>query len=179
MPMIDLTYPAGALDDHARADAVDRLTSALLKCEGAPDNDYTRAMCWTFLHELPPEQAYVGGRQAEQPIYRLVMTVPEGTLLQGPGPVGTYSRDSLVREVTEILLDAERTPYSDAAAARVYCIVNEVADGYWGGAGETMRIGDIAATANDDGPRTARAERVRGAIGEALAPRWRSGDAVA
>jgi phenylpyruvate tautomerase PptA (4-oxalocrotonate tautomerase family) len=178
MPMIDLTYPAGALDEEARAEAVERLTAAVLRNEGAPDNDYTRAMCWTLVHELPAGALHVGGFPATQPIYRLIVTVPAGTLLHGPGPVGTYSRDSLVREVTEIVLEAEGTPYSPTAAARVYCIVNEVADGYWGGAGETMRIEDIVATTNEDGPRTRKADDVRGAIEEALAPRPRRGAAA-
>src|SRR5215210_313038 len=101
--MIDFTYPAGALEPQARADAVDRLTAAVLECEGAPDNEYTRALCWTFVHELPPDQVSVGGRPATRPVYRLLFTVPAGTLLHGPGPVGTYSRDNLVREATEIV----------------------------------------------------------------------------
>ena len=171
MPMIDFMLPAGALDPEARAEAIDKLTATLLKCEGAPDNEYTRAMCWTVVHELPADALHVGGRVAERPVYRLLVTVPAGTLLQGPGPIGTYSRDNLVREATEIVLAAEGTPYSPVDAARVCCIVQEVADGYWGGAGATMRIADIVATADEDGPQTARSDEVRRALDDALDPR--------
>ena len=171
MPMIDFTLPAGALSAEARADAVEQLTATLLKCEGAEDNEYTRAMTWAFVHELPADAVHVGGTVAERPIYRLLVTVPAGTLLQGPGPVGTYSRDSLVQEATEIVLAAEGTAYSTADAARVYCIVNEVEDGYWGGAGATMRIADIVATASEGATRTPRADEARSAIREALEPR--------
>jgi hypothetical protein len=36
MPMFDLTYPEDALNAEGRAQAVERLTSALLRHEGAP-----------------------------------------------------------------------------------------------------------------------------------------------
>jgi phenylpyruvate tautomerase PptA (4-oxalocrotonate tautomerase family) len=174
MPMIDLTYPAGALTPEARADAVEKLTATLLKCEGAEDNDYTRAMSWVIVHELPAGAINVGGSVAERPVYRLLVTVPEGTLLQGPGPVGTYSRDNLVREATEIVLAAEGTAFTTADAARVYCIVREVPDGYWGGAGTTFRIEDVVGTSNSEAPQTARSAEVRAAIDDALERRGES-----
>jgi phenylpyruvate tautomerase PptA (4-oxalocrotonate tautomerase family) len=171
MPMIDLTYPEGALDAERRAEAVERLTAALLQHEGAADNEQTRAMSWTVVHELPAGSLNVGGTPAERPVYRVMITVPEGTLLQGPGPIGTHSRRNLVREVAEALLAAEGTEYSDAEAGRVYCLVREISDGYWGGMGTTFRIEDIVATATPEAPQTAVSERARAAIGELVADR--------
>jgi phenylpyruvate tautomerase PptA (4-oxalocrotonate tautomerase family) len=171
MPMIDLTYPEGALELEQRAEAVERLTAALLQHEGAADNEQTRAMSWTVVHELPIGALNVGGTPAERPVYRVLITVPEGTMLQGPGPIGTHSRRNLVREVAEILLAAEGTEYSDAEACRVYCLVREVGDGYWGGMGTTFRIEDIVATATPEVPQTAVSERARAAIGELVAER--------
>lgn len=176
MPMIDLTYPEGALDPDARADAVEGLTAALLRNEGATDNDATRAMSWTIVHELPREAVNVGGSPAERPVYRVMVTVPEGTLLQGPGPVGTQSRRSLVRDVSEILLAAEGTEYSEIEAARVFCIVREVEDGYWGGMAQLFRMDDIVATANAEAPQTAVSESARAAVAQLSAER--SGAAV-
>jgi phenylpyruvate tautomerase PptA (4-oxalocrotonate tautomerase family) len=171
MPMIDLTYPEGALTEPERAEAVEKLTSALLRNEGADDNEQTRAMSWTVVNELPAHALNVGGTPAERPVYRLLITVPEGTLLQGPGPVGTQSRRNLVREATEILLAAEGTEYSDAEASRVYCLVREVSDGYWGGMGTTFRMDDIVATATPDAPQTAVSGHARAAIAELVAER--------
>lgn len=171
MPMIDLTYPEGALDAAQRAGAVERLTAALLQHEGAPDNEQTRAMSWTVVHELPAGSLNVGGTPPEQPAYRVMITVPEGTLLQGPGPVGTLSRRNLVREVAEILLAAEGTEYSDTEACRVYCIVSEVSDGYWGGMGTTFRMEDIVATATPEAAQTPVSEQARAAIAELVAER--------
>jgi phenylpyruvate tautomerase PptA (4-oxalocrotonate tautomerase family) len=171
MPMIDLTYPEGALNANARAEAVEKLTASLLRNEGANDNDQTRAMSWAVVHELPAHALNVGGSPAERPVYRLMITVPEGTLLQGPGPVGSQSRRNLVREVTEILLAAEGTAYSEAEAGRVYCLIREVTDGYWGGMGTTFRMDDIVATATPDAAQTPVSEQARAAIGELFAQR--------
>jgi phenylpyruvate tautomerase PptA (4-oxalocrotonate tautomerase family) len=164
MPMIDLTYPEGALGPEERAAAVERLTAALLRHEGAADNEQTRGMSWTLVHELPADALNVGGTPAEEPVYRVVVTVPEGTLLQGPGPVGATSRRNLVREVAEILLETEGGEYSDVEAGRVYCIVREVSDGYWGGMGTTFRMEDIVATATPEAPQTPVSEQARSAI---------------
>ena len=169
MPMIDVTYPEGALEAGDRDEAVEKLTEALLRLEGAPVNDETRAMSWVVVHELPADLAYVAGRPVEppiHPIYRVWITLPEGTLLDGPGPVGTMQRKQLIREVTEILLAAEGTDYSDAAAARVYCLVRAVSDGNWGGLGSIFRIEDISAFANRELPQTPAAERARSVFSE-------------
>ena len=174
MPMIDLTYPQGALGAEERKEAVEKLTAALLRNEGAADNEQTRAMSWTVVHELPAHALNVGDAPVERPVYRIAITVPAGTLLQGPGPVGTESRRRLVREATEIVLAAEGTEYSDIAAGRVYCIVQEVDDGYWGGMGTTFRMEDIVATASPEAPQTAVSERARDAIGELVADRSRA-----
>lgn len=183
MPMIDFAYPAGALDPEARDEAVERLTRALLRNEGGVDNDATRAMSRAFVHELPGECMFVGGRLAAQPTYRIVLTVPEGTLLGGPGPVGTASRRTLVREVTEIILEAEDTAYSAAEAARVFCLVHEVADGFWGGLGTTFRVEDIVALANPDAPQTELGVDARRTLEEAsaagLTAAWQGASAVA
>ena len=53
MPMIDVTYPEGALDADARAKLVEDLTTALLRAERAPDTDFFRSVTWVYVHELP------------------------------------------------------------------------------------------------------------------------------
>ena len=164
MPMIDLTYPEGALTPEARAEAVERLTAALLRHEGAVDNEATRAMSRAFVHELSAEAVNVGGRPVERPTYRLALTVPAGTLLHGPGPFAAESRRNLVREATEILLEAEGTEFSPGEAGRVYCIISEVAEGFWGGMATTFRMDDIVAFANPDAPQTQAAEQAREAL---------------
>jgi phenylpyruvate tautomerase PptA (4-oxalocrotonate tautomerase family) len=147
--MIDLSYLEGALSAEAHTELVEQLTAALIRNEGAPDNERTRALTWVFSHELPASAINVAGTPVEQPVYRMVVTVPAGTLLHGPGPVGIASRRNLVREVTELVLAAEGSDRTSADAGRVYCIVREVEDGYWGALATTWRIEDIASIAAD------------------------------
>jgi phenylpyruvate tautomerase PptA (4-oxalocrotonate tautomerase family) len=166
LPLIDLTYPQGALGDEARAEATEKMTAALLRIEGAPDNPATRAMSRVFVHELPPEHVYVGGAPAPLPTYRAVVTAPAGTLLHGPGPVGVQQREQLVRELTEIILAAEGTEYGTVEAGRVFCLIHEVTDGYWGGMGTIFRMADIAAFADGNLPQTETAAAARLALAE-------------
>jgi phenylpyruvate tautomerase PptA (4-oxalocrotonate tautomerase family) len=170
MPMFDLTYPEGALEPQARADAVEKLTAALLRHEGAPDNAATRAMSWCLVHEIPADAFNVGGRPSERPYYRVFATVPEGTLLQGPGPFAVVARRNLVREVAEILLEAEGTEYSPEDAGRVFVLIREISDGYWGGIGTTFRMEDIAAFATPELPQTPVSEQAREALEGSAAP---------
>jgi phenylpyruvate tautomerase PptA (4-oxalocrotonate tautomerase family) len=147
--MIDLSYLEGAFSAEAHAQLVEQLTGALIRNEGAPDNERTRALTWVFSHELPAAAISVAGAPVDRPVYRVLITVPAGTLLHGPGPVGFASRRNLVREVTELVLAAEGSDCSTVDAGRVYCVVREVEDGYWGALATTWRIEDIASIATD------------------------------
>jgi phenylpyruvate tautomerase PptA (4-oxalocrotonate tautomerase family) len=169
MSLIELAYPEGALDPAARVRVVERLTAALLHHEGAQDNDRTRALSWCTVRELPGVAVHVGGVPAERPRYQVQVTVPEGTLLHGPGPVGAGSRSNLVRETTEILLEAEGTPYSASEAGRVCCIITEVKDGCWGSFGTTFRIEDLYSFTTLEAPETPLAEQGQAALDELLA----------
>lgn len=172
MPLIDLTVPAGALTADATSRLVDRLTGALIQHEGAPDNERTRAMTWVFVHELPASAVHVSGTPTERPVYRVAVTVPEGTLLHGPGPFGTSARDCLVRDVTDLVLDAEAGTPSGADRGRVYCTITEVRDGYWGALGGTITMADIASIAGGEAE-TPLARRARATLDTLLAERAR------
>jgi phenylpyruvate tautomerase PptA (4-oxalocrotonate tautomerase family) len=171
MPMIDLTLPEGALSDDARSELVEQLTTTLIAGEGAPDNEYVRAITWCFVDERPAGAINVGGTPAERPIYRVTLTVPEGAPAVH-GPLMLANRDKLVRDVTERVLEAEGTPYSDAEAARVWVQIREIGEGYWGGFGAIARMEDIATYAGlaPNGQPTARGERARAAHKAARTP---------
>src|SRR5215207_6834636 len=166
MPMIDFTYPEGALEADALATAIDRLTESLLRNEAATDNERIRAIAWAFVHAQPSGTIYSGGRTAELPYYRVQLTVPAGTLVHGPGPFAAQARAQLFREVAEIVLDAEGSPHTDANLSRVWSFLREVPDGFWGGLGSAFHMRDIAGFANDEQPATELSERARAALGE-------------
>jgi len=144
MPMIDLTLPTGALQRSALTTLVEDLTTTVLHWEGVADNPATRAMAWVFVHELPHGAVNVGGKPAELPIYRVFLTVPQG--LPGiTGPLNEERRNALVREVTELMLTAEGVTDIEAHMQRVWCLIREQAEGFWGANGRIFRISDFDA----------------------------------
>jgi phenylpyruvate tautomerase PptA (4-oxalocrotonate tautomerase family) len=141
MPMIDLTLPRGALTDDAKSELMAQLSRTLLKWEGAkPGDKNAESIAWTFVHE--PELITVAHAPAQEPRYRVVIGVPEGTL-------GDEQKEGLVAEVTEQVIRAENPDREPAPqdTFRVWVLINEITDGNWGGAGRIFRLADILAFA--------------------------------
>jgi len=147
--MIDITMSENALSVEAKKTLAERLSADLIELEGAVDNSYARSITWCFMDER--REIYVAGIAPEKPVYRVVLTVPEGV----PGlygPLAVENRRTLVRRVTEAVLDAEGTEISIPEAARVWVQIRQIADGHWGGFGELVTIADIAAYGLGIGP---------------------------
>jgi phenylpyruvate tautomerase PptA (4-oxalocrotonate tautomerase family) len=143
MPMIDLTLPENALSEAALAKLAEDLTTTLIEMEGAPDNEYTRALAWCFIDERPAGRITVGGKPSQRPVYRVRMTVPEGA--PGvDGPLVLANRERLVKRVSALVLEAEGSPPTASDAARVWVQLIVLPDGYWGGFGMVVRMPDIA-----------------------------------
>lgn len=93
MPMIDLTYPEGAVPDARRQALVEELTTVLLRAERAPDTDFFRSVTWVYLHELPGKAVIAAGRPVREPTFRVEVRVPEGALSE-------RRKEELVTEAT-------------------------------------------------------------------------------
>ena len=98
------------------------------------------------MHELPDGGVNLGGQPVELPVYRVFLTVPQGT----PGlhgPLNAHRRNDLAREVTDLVLAAEGVADIAANGHRVWCMLREHADGFWGVSGRIYPMSDIAAAA--------------------------------
>ena len=82
MPMIDLTFVRGSLDDQSVDRLTDELVSALLRAERAPDTPFLRDNAWVYLHALEPAELSVGGLGPGAPRFRVDVTAFEGALSQ-------------------------------------------------------------------------------------------------
>lgn len=139
MPMIDVKLPAGRLGAEAKAGLADRLTAALLKWEKAPDNEVTRSITWTYVHEA---DVFVGGAPADRARWHVLITVPEGAL-------SDRRKAGLVEEATRIVLEADGDTADDFEnRVRVWVHIHEVPEGHWGAAGQIFRFKDIVAAVN-------------------------------
>jgi phenylpyruvate tautomerase PptA (4-oxalocrotonate tautomerase family) len=166
MPMLDVYIPQAALPAEAEQRLLAQLTDILIRNEGAdPTNPVVRSIAWVFVHR--PQSVFVAGKPAPDPRYRVVATVPEGQF-------DAERRRSMVKEVTEAVLDAEQGAYP-RDPARVWVFPTEIPDGQWGAAGRINTLADIAGFALGDAEKGRRyAERrlaeVRGTAAPAPAP---------
>jgi phenylpyruvate tautomerase PptA (4-oxalocrotonate tautomerase family) len=131
MPLIDLTYPAGALTDEVRAELVEELTTVLLRAERAPDTQFFRDITWAYVHELPADAVLAAARPVQQPTFRVQVTVPDGAL-------SDRRKQELVENATAAVMSAAAIPQTDAL--RVWVLINEVPEGNWGAGGNVVRF---------------------------------------
>jgi phenylpyruvate tautomerase PptA (4-oxalocrotonate tautomerase family) len=131
MPMIDVTYPAGALTPEARGSLVEELTTGLLRAERAPDTDFFRNITWVYVHELPEGTVLAAGQPVSEPTFRLQVTVPAGAL-------SDRRKQEFVTVATEAVQKIAGIDPSDAL--RIWVVISEVPDGNWGAAGQVIRF---------------------------------------
>ena len=131
MPMIDVTYPEGALDADERGRLVEGLTTTLLRAERAPDTQFFRDITFVYVHELPASHVFAGATPVEAPTFRIEVTTPEGAL-------SDRRREELVAGASELV--QEITGIGDDAAMRVWILCKEIDEGSWGAGGSVIRF---------------------------------------
>ena len=144
MPMIDVTLPEGALSEEQRNALGERLTNTILKWEGAAEIPFSRQITLVYFDERPAGSVYVAGEQSAEPRYRVLVTIPEGSIKDDERKAG------LVEEVTRDVLELTGEE-GDEAAFRVWVFIHEVPDGHWAGAGHIFRLRDIVKLARSGG----------------------------
>jgi phenylpyruvate tautomerase PptA (4-oxalocrotonate tautomerase family) len=144
VPMIDVTLPEGALSEDQRNTLGERLTNTILKWEGAAEIPFSRQITVVYFDERPAGSVYVAGEQETQTRYRVLITIPEGSIKEDERKAG------LVEEVTRDILEVDGTN-DETAAFRVWVFIHEVPDGHWAGAGQIFRLRDIVKLARSGG----------------------------
>src|SRR3954454_6510317 len=142
--MIDVTVPEGALSEKQRDALAQRLTSTLLKLDTGAEIPFSRQITLVYFDERPAGFAYLAGEQATEPRYRVLVTIPEGSIKEDERKAG------LVEEITRDVLAADGSEGGEAAF-RVWVFIHEVPDGHWAGAGRIFRLRDIVALARSGG----------------------------
>jgi phenylpyruvate tautomerase PptA (4-oxalocrotonate tautomerase family) len=153
MPLLELTYPSGALSEEDRNVLANELTTVLLRAEGAPDTDFFRGITWVHVHELAPGAMLAAGRPVGEPTFLIRATVPQGAL-------SDRRKERLVAEATRAVSDIAGLSESDGL--RVWVLVNEVPEGNWGAAGNVVhfeQLRQLAAEQRDGAAEAAGAVR--------------------
>lgn len=145
MPMIDLTFVRGAVDDEALSRLADELVGALLRAERAPDAPFLRDNTWVYLHALEADELSVGGRGPGTPRFRVDLTVFEGALSQG-------RKEQLAAEVHTAVCAAAGIEPQGARAFHVWTLIHEIPEGNWAGGGKIIYYQQVKGLVAEDMP---------------------------
>ena len=154
MPMIDVIFAKGSLDEAAKAQLNATLWEIALRWEGIEATEEAASVAWVFLDERPEGHVSVGGKPPGQSIYRLNVR----------GMVGFMDQeriDSMVAELTKAVLAADGKVGD--SNPRVFCIVEEIPSGTWGIDG---KVWTTVFTAQTLGLDKGRVERMRAVVAE-------------
>ena len=133
MPVIDLHLPENTFDRAASQEVLGQLSRAVLVCELTRDNPDAEAINWCYLHEYPPHAARFGVGADQRPRYRIQVTTLQGALAPD-------DKQTIVEDMTRIILEAEGSVYNRLNAGRVWIIFHEVTEGNWGGGGQLYTL---------------------------------------
>lgn len=141
MPIIEITYPANALNQEQRRDLTTNLTPLVAKWEGQPDNKLVINNTWVVLHEQPLGEFTVGAQDQTpdlQPRYLATVKAPQGAFI----PDG---KQGLASDLTRAILTAEGKQPDEDAFLRIWCIFQDVPDDSWSYGGRILSRNEIGA----------------------------------
>jgi phenylpyruvate tautomerase PptA (4-oxalocrotonate tautomerase family) len=170
MPMCDAYIPTGALDPAAERKLIARITDILVEHEmrrfldlmppGTVEASHERAssIAWVFVHRT---ETYVAGLPIEAPVYKFVVSIPQGM-------IDDVFIPAMNRDVFAALKEAEGGKHPKLGQ-RVWTFVREIPNGTWGAGDRPLTVGNIA-------------DYVSPGLGKAADARWaakQQGDAAA
>jgi len=145
MPMIDVTYVRGSLDDRALGQLTDELVTALLRAERVPDTPFLRDNTLIYLHDLDQAAQSVGGRGPGAPRFRVEMTVFEGALSQA-------RKEQLAADVHVAVCAAAGIEPEGVHAFHIWTLIHEIPEGNWAGGGKIIYYRQVKGLVADDAP---------------------------
>ena len=140
MPLLEVTFPAGALDATQKETLAEGLTTVLLRAERAPDTEFFRTIAWCYLHELPAEHVLSAAKPATT--FRVDVTTPEGAL-------SDRRRAEFVAEATRVVNEVV------GGEPPVWVLCREIAEGSWGAGGHVISFKALVDAAKVERERTA------------------------
>jgi phenylpyruvate tautomerase PptA (4-oxalocrotonate tautomerase family) len=143
MPMIDLTYVRGSVDDRALSRLTDELVTVLLRAERAPDTPFLRDNTLVYLHALEPAELSVGGRGPGEPRFRVDLTVFEGALDKD-------RKERLTADVHAAVCAAARIEPQGPRAFHVWTLIHEIPEGNWAGGGNVIYYQQVKGLVAED-----------------------------
>jgi phenylpyruvate tautomerase PptA (4-oxalocrotonate tautomerase family) len=136
MPWINLTLRRGALSRDGQHAMMARLTETLMWWEKVPDTPKARSIMKGWVYEVDEDADYnAGTSNHERPFYFVEIRIPINRL-------DVLSKAGLIRDFTQVVLEAEGVPNIPEHARRVWVTINELKTDDWGVGGHTDWLRD-------------------------------------
>lgn len=155
MPLMDVRYAEGSLDDTTKARLADLLTDVLIRMEGGANTRGGRAFAWVFFNAFTERDWWIGGQTDASYVsppgkFLVRITIPEGYM-------NTAHKNEVHAWVAAAIVEATGRP---GAGDSILTVIEEVTEGNWGCAGHPISLESIAATVGQaGGPRAAWSRR--------------------
>jgi phenylpyruvate tautomerase PptA (4-oxalocrotonate tautomerase family) len=139
--MIDVIYSKGALNREQREAIAARLTDIVMEVAGTKGNAAFASGTWLVLHETDESAFFVGGKPSSGR-YRVSIDAPAGGF-------DSERKAEVIRRITDAILQIEGVTLNAAERARVYCLINDIAEGGFGFAGQVITLERLKALLKD------------------------------
>jgi phenylpyruvate tautomerase PptA (4-oxalocrotonate tautomerase family) len=143
MPIIDLTFVRGSVEDQALGRLTDELVTVLLRAERAPDTPFLRDNTLVYLHALEPAELSVGGRGPGEARFRVDLTVFEGALDKD-------RKEQLTADVHAAVCAAAGIEPRGSRAFHVWTLIHEIPEGNWAGGGKVIYYQQVKGLVAED-----------------------------
>jgi phenylpyruvate tautomerase PptA (4-oxalocrotonate tautomerase family) len=146
MPWINMTLRRGALEKAAQHAVMAKLTDVLMWWEKVPDTPKARGIMKGWVYEVDADADYSGGRpDHDKPFYFIEIRIPIDRL-------DVLAKAGLIRDFTQVILDAENATSTPENARRVWVTIHEIKRDDWGVGGHTDWLRDYTSALDETAP---------------------------
>jgi phenylpyruvate tautomerase PptA (4-oxalocrotonate tautomerase family) len=141
MPIMNVNYGAGDLNDTSKAALAKKLTDVMIRMEGGANTKGGRAFAWVLFNELAQGDWWAGGESGNGYIsppgrFLVRVSIPEGYM-------NAQHKSDVQAWVTEACLAATEALGEDAGHS-IQVIIDEIPEGHWAAAGHAISLANIA-----------------------------------
>lgn len=141
MPIMNVCYGAGDLNESSKADLARKLTDVMIRMEGGANTKGGRAFAWVLFNELPKGDCWAGGETGNSYVappgrFLVHVHIPEGYM-------NAVHKSEVHAWVTEAILAATAASGQDVGKS-IQVVIDEVSEGNWGAGGRTISLASIA-----------------------------------
>jgi phenylpyruvate tautomerase PptA (4-oxalocrotonate tautomerase family) len=141
MPIMNVSYSAGDLNDTSKADLAKKLTDVMIRMEGGANTHGGRAFAWVLFNELPKGDWWAGGETGNGYVsppgrFLVHVSIPEGYM-------NAAHKSEVHAWVTEAVLAATGASGQDAGKS-IQVVLDDVPEGNWAAGGKTISLASIA-----------------------------------